>query len=75
MAKLPQVSGKDMGRVLARLGFHLADQKGSHMKFIRKFNNRKEIIIVPNHKVLRKGTMNNILKKIYLSIGELKKLL
>lgn len=75
MAKLPQVSGKDMGRVLTRLGFYLGHQKGSHMKFIRKFNNRKEIIIVPNHKVLRKGTTNNIVKKIDLSIEELKKFL
>ena len=75
MAKLPQISGKDMGRVLPRLGFYLNAQKGSHMKFVRKRNGEKEIIIVPNHKVLRKGTLHNILKKLNLRIEEFKKLI
>jgi len=64
MDKLPQLSGKEMARILVRLGFYLKSQKGSHMKFVRERDMRKEIIIVPNHKVLSKGTLNDILKKI-----------
>ena len=64
MDKLPQLSGKEMGRMLIRLGFYLKSQKGSHMKFVRERDMRKEIIIVPNHKILQKGTLNDILKKI-----------
>lgn len=64
-----------MGRVLTRLNFYLESQKGSHMKFVRKYHENKEIIIVPNHRTLRKGTLNNIVKKLNLSIRELKKLL
>lgn len=75
MGKLPQISGKDMGRVLTRLGFYLRSQKGSHMKFVRVEDGRKEIIIVPNHKVLRKGTLDSIVKKLNMRIGEFKKLL
>lgn len=70
MDKLPQLSGKEMGRILIRLGFSLKSQKGSHMKFIRERDMRKEIIIVPNHKVLRKGTLNDILKKADLRLGD-----
>lgn len=60
MASLHDLSGKTMGRILVRLGFYLKGQKGSHLKFVRERNVGKEIIIVPNHKVLRAGTLNGI---------------
>lgn len=63
-----------MGRVLTRLNFYLESQKGSHMKFVRRHNAGKEIIIVPNQKTLRKGMLNNIVKKLKLSVEEFKKL-
>ena len=75
MGKLPQISGREMGRILVRLGFYLKSQKGSHMKFVRERDMRKEIIIVPDHKVLQKGTLNDILKKVDLrNIDDLRKL-
>jgi predicted RNA binding protein YcfA (HicA-like mRNA interferase family) len=75
MDKLPQISGKEAGRVLARLGFHLQSQKGSHMKFVRERQDAKEIIVVPNHTVLRKGTLHSILKKLDFTVMQFKKLL
>jgi predicted RNA binding protein YcfA (HicA-like mRNA interferase family) len=74
MAELPQISGKQMGRVLARLGFYLHSQRGSHMKFLKE-EGGTEIVIVPNHKILRKGTLHSILKQVNLSPEQLKKLL
>lgn len=38
------------------------------MKFVRKRETGKDVIIVPNHKVLRRGTLNDILKKIDVRI-------
>ena len=74
--KLPQISGKNMGRLLVRLGFYLKSQKGSHMKFVREYETGKEIIIVPNHKILRKGTLNSIFKKVDLhALNDLKELM
>ena len=35
----------------------------------------KKSVIVPNHKELRKGTLNNILKKADLTIESLKELI
>jgi predicted RNA binding protein YcfA (HicA-like mRNA interferase family) len=76
MDKLPRISGREMARILTRMGFTLKSQKGSHMKFVRQHDIRKEIVIVPNHKMLRKGTLNDILKKIDIhSVDELKKLM
>lgn len=63
-----------MGRVLVCLGFSSHSQRGSHMKFARE-ENRKEVIIVPNHKILRKGTLHNILKQLNLPVKELKRLM
>ena len=45
------------------------------MKFVRERDMRKEIVIVPDHKVLQKGTLNDILKKVDLrNIDDLRKL-
>lgn len=75
MAKLPQISGKDMGRILIRLGFKLKSQKGSHMKFIRSTRYGEEVMVVPNHKIIRKGTLSSILKHLNLDIDKIKELL
>ncbi|MBI2122148.1 MAG: type II toxin-antitoxin system HicA family toxin [Candidatus Sungbacteria bacterium] len=75
MPKLPQISGKEMGRVLARLGFIFKSQKGSHMKFIRLHDGAKEIIVVPNHKTLRKGTFSGILKQLNITFEKLRELM
>ncbi len=75
MPKLPQISGREMGRILVRLNFHLQSQKGSHMKFIREHRDGREIIVVPNHKILRKGTISGILKQLNLDIEKFKKLI
>ncbi|MCK6462934.1 MAG: type II toxin-antitoxin system HicA family toxin [Candidatus Pacebacteria bacterium] len=75
MSKLPQISGKEMARVLLRLSFEFKSQKGSHMKFIRKHSYGKEVVIVPNHKILRPGTLANILGKLNLDAEKLKDLM
>lgn len=63
-----------MARILVHLGFQFKSQKGSHIKFIRTHFLGKEIIIVPNHKILRPGTLANILGKLNLSIEKFKDL-
>ena len=62
--------------MLIRLGFYLKSQKGSHIKFVRERDTGKDIIIVPNHKILKKGTLNDILKRIDVrAIESLKELM
>ena len=72
--KLPIVSGREVARVLIRLGFALKSQKGSHMKFIRTSERGRQIIIVPLHKALRKGTLHTILKEVGLDVDALQSL-
>ncbi len=65
-------SGRQLVKALHRSGFVIDHQKGSHI-FLH--NLEKNIsVIVPNHKEIKKGTLNNIIKKAGLSIEDLKKL-
>lgn len=75
MPKLPVISGKELGRVLTRLGFVFKSQKGSHMKFIRLRDSGKEIIVIPNHRVIRRGTLQGVLKQLNLNIEKFRDLL
>ena len=65
-------SGKQIKKILEKIGYKFINQKGSHVKLEKIIDNKKTIIIVPDHKTLKKGTLNNILKKTGLSINDLK---
>jgi predicted RNA binding protein YcfA (HicA-like mRNA interferase family) len=76
MPKLPQVSGKQTVKALRKIGFVKISQKGSHIKLEKTEADRNITITIPNHKVLKKGTLRNgILKAIPLSVEEFSKLL
>jgi predicted RNA binding protein YcfA (HicA-like mRNA interferase family) len=65
-------SGKDIVRALRRIGYYIDHQRGSHI-FMHNLEENKSII-VPLHKEIKKGTLNNIIKKVGLTIEELKRL-
>ena len=76
MSNIPQISGKELIKVLEKIGFKVVRQKGSHVRLVRVEKGIKQLVTVPDHKVLRKGTLlNGILKPISLSLDDLKKLL
>lgn len=66
-------SGNQLVKALRRIGFIVDHQKGSH---IFMYNPDENIsIIIPQHKEIKKGTLNSIIKKAGLSIEDLKKLI
>ncbi|MCL4360029.1 type II toxin-antitoxin system HicA family toxin [Patescibacteria group bacterium] len=73
MPKQPVVSARQLVGVLKRLGFSLVSQRGSHIKMCHPDG---RIAIVPNHKIIKKGTLKKgILNPLGISIDELRKLL
>jgi len=66
-------SGKEVTKALRRIGYYVDHQRGSHI-FMHNISENKSVI-VPNHKELKKGTLNNILKKVGISIEQLKELI
>ena len=76
MPKLPQISADQLLGVLSKIGFRKVSQKGSHIKLQRMISGRIQVLIVPNHKSIRKVTLKNgILNQIPLTVEELLKLL
>ncbi len=76
MSNVPQVSGKEVIQALGKVGFEVSRQKGSHIRLVRVQSGVKQLVTVPNHKIIRKGTLlNGILKAVNLSLDDFKKLL
>ncbi len=65
-------SGRQLVKALRRSGFVIDHQRGSHI-FLHNLD-KNISVIVPNHKEIKKGTLNNIIKKAGLTIEDLKKL-
>jgi len=74
VAKLPtDVSGERLRRALERTGFVLSRQRGSHM--IMRRVNPPARVVVPNHKAIRVGTLQQILDAAGISADQLRSLL
>ncbi len=72
MPKIPPVSAKIVVKMLEKIGYFVARQKGSHIRLCHK---NKWPITVPNHKILGKGLLRKILRDAELTTEEFLKLL
>lgn len=67
MPKLPVVSGKEVIKVLEKIGFKFLRQKGSHA-ILKKSTEFGDVgCTVPLHKELAIGTLKGILKQARVS--------
>lgn len=64
MPKLHPLTNKQLIKILKDLGFQKNSQKGSHIKFLRILDNKKQILIIPNHKQLALGTIREIFNQL-----------
>lgn len=72
MTKLPVISGRDLTKALAKIGYLHDHQKGSHVILRHQIAPHRRI---PNHKEIAKGTLRNILREAGLTLDELLQLL
>lgn len=61
--KLPVISGKEMAKFLAGLGFMQIGQRGSHVIFLKEIAGRRCKPVVPLHSELAPGTLLSIIKQ------------
>jgi predicted RNA binding protein YcfA (HicA-like mRNA interferase family) len=73
MAKLPKISGKEMCKILEKLGFEKVFGKGSHIRFIHK-DGRRTVVPVHGNEDLGVGLLLEILKQVGLSREDFEKL-
>lgn len=69
----PVVSGAELIRALERDGWNVVRQRGSHVRL--KKAGRRNALVVPLHKEIRKGTLAGILRDAGLTADELRALL
>ena len=67
MPKLPRLSGKELIKILSKIGFEIIRQRGSHI-FLR--HNDGRTTVVPNHKEIDKGTLLEIIRQVKLKREE-----
>ena len=71
--KLPRdIGGEDLIKLLAKFGYEVVRQTGSHVRLKSEVTGRTHFITIPLHKPLKLGTLNNILSDIaeYLKISK-----
>lgn len=69
MSKLRKLSGEEVIKILERMGFKKARQRGSHV--VMRKGNRGCVVLL--HKELKTGTLRGILKQAQISPEEFHK--
>ena len=67
MAKLPRLSGKDVLKILSKVGFHVVRQSGSHVILVKETKEGKISTVVPMHSEIDKGTLLEIIRQAGLT--------
>ena len=72
--KLRVLSGDDIIFIFHRFGFNTGYSKGSHFKLTRVTDGEKQVIVIPRHNPIAKGTLKSIYRKAleYISEEELR---
>jgi predicted RNA binding protein YcfA (HicA-like mRNA interferase family) len=73
MTRLPRISGRERAAALAKVGFYLKRQHGSHL--ILRRDEPFAQVVVPDHRELDRGTLRAIIRHTGLSVDEFSELL
>lgn len=73
MNKLPVLSGKELVKILQKVGFEVRRQKGSHVILVKE--SVKKAVVVPLHNEIDKGTLIEIIRQAGMTREEFIELL
>jgi len=73
VSRLPVLSWRQVTRALEKAGFIFDRQRGSHMVYYHTDTNRT--VVVPRHRVIKAGTLREILREADLTQDEFRSLL
>lgn len=63
MPKLRVLSVTAVLKILHSYGFAVESQRGSHLKLTRVVDGERQVLVVPNHKEIDKGTLAAIIRQ------------
>jgi predicted RNA binding protein YcfA (HicA-like mRNA interferase family) len=69
---LRNINAEELIKFLKTYGYEITRQIGSHIRFSSNFKGYQHNLIIPNHKPIKIGTLNNILNDVarYLEIDK-----
>jgi len=67
--KLPVVSGSELVKALAKLGYEVDEQHGSHI-IVRRAMPPHRRLSIPNHRELAKGTLRALIREAGMTVDE-----
>jgi predicted RNA binding protein YcfA (HicA-like mRNA interferase family) len=73
--QLPVVSGRQVIKVLERVGYRVVRQRGSHIRLRDESDASHLPVTVPDHRTVKPGLLRQILRDADLTVDELKELL
>lgn len=68
MSRLPVISGAACVKALDKIGFRIRRQKGSHIILQRE--TPYAMVVVPNHKTIKPGTLRKIIRDAGLTVDQ-----
>jgi len=69
--KLPRdLSGQQFATLLRQYGYEISRQTGSHLRLTSTFTGVEHHITIPVHRVLRIGTLSDILTDVAVYLGK-----
>ncbi|MDP3987082.1 MAG: type II toxin-antitoxin system HicA family toxin [Nanoarchaeota archaeon] len=74
MPKLKRISGKELCKILEKIGFVKIQGRGSHVRF-KHPDGRRTVVPIHGNEKIGKGLMREILKQIKLDRDEFERLL
>lgn len=75
MTNVPELSFREIIRVLQKDGWVVVRQRGSHIRLQKHLGERTLKIIVPAHKPVKRSTLSHIIKQAEIDLGRFLKLL
>lgn len=67
--RLPRdLSGRDLVKLLGRLGYEVSRQTGSHIRLTTQLNGEHHLT-VPDHDALKLGTLSAILREVEVHLA------
>jgi len=74
LSKLPVISGRQLCKMLKKIGYLRDHQTGSHI-ILRQENPPHRRLTIPDHKEIAKGTLRAVVRQAGLTLDEFKELL
>ena len=74
MRKLPLLSGNEVSKALAKIGYRVDHQTGSHFILRNEVSPYRRLTVL-NHKEIAKGTLRAIIRQAGLTLEEFNALL